>query len=87
VEEVFIRQIREALMLVVIVSIPPLGVALFVGLIINLLQSVTQIQEQTLSYVPKIIAVFLVLLGCLPWMMLQLVHFFQRIIEMIPALE
>ncbi len=86
-EEVFIRQIREALMLVVIVSIPPLGVALFVGLIINLLQSVTQIQEQTLSYVPKIIAVFLVLLGCLPWMMLQLVHFFQRIIEMIPALE
>ncbi len=85
-EELFVRQVREALMLVVIVSMPPLGVALLVGLIINLLQSVTQIQEQTLSYVPKIIAVFLVLLGCLPWMILQLVRFVQRMFAMIPAL-
>lgn len=82
--EIFIRQLREALLIVVLVSAPPLGIALCVGLLINILQAVTQIQEQTLSYVPKILSVFFVLMILLPWMIAQVARFAVTLFQLIP---
>lgn len=60
---------REAIYTIVIVSAPMLLVALVVGLIISIFQTVTSIQEQTLTFVPKILAVFLVMIIAGSWML------------------
>lgn len=62
----------EALFLVIKVSAPVLLVSLIVGLIISIFQTVTSIQEQTLTFVPKIIAVFLALIVLGNWMLTEL---------------
>jgi len=64
---------------------PVLLVSLVVGFLISLLQAVTQIQDFTLTFVPKILAVFTCLLVFLPWMASVLVGFTARIIENIPT--
>ena len=53
-----IKILREALMTTIVVSAPILGVGMIVGLIISIFQTTTSIQEQTLTFVPKIIAIF-----------------------------
>ena len=59
--------VREALMITLLVSAPILGAGLVVGLVISLLQAVTQVQEQTLAFVPKIVAMVLVAILLLGW--------------------
>ena len=70
---------REALFTILIVSAPVMLVALGVGLVISLLQALTQIQEATLSFVPKILAIFAILLITLPFMGEQLGAFTLQI--------
>ena len=65
----------EALFLVIKVSLPVLLVSLCVGLIISIFQTVTSIQEQTLTFVPKIVAVFLSLILLGNWMVTSIVDF------------
>ena len=65
----------EALYLIISVSLPILLVSLVVGLIISIFQTVTSIQEQTLTFVPKIICVFLALVLLGSWMMTEMVDF------------
>ncbi|AEG59525.1 flagellar biosynthesis protein FliQ [Desulforamulus ruminis] len=77
---------REALMLVVILSLPALGVAMLVGLIISILQATTQIQEQTLTFVPKMVAVFVTLIIAASWLLNIAVNFTTRLYEQIPNL-
>ncbi|UCE25058.1 MAG: flagellar biosynthesis protein FliQ [Candidatus Zixiibacteriota bacterium] len=77
---------REALMLTVMVSGPLLLFALVVGLIISIFQAVTQIQEMTLTFVPKILAVALALLIFLPWMINMATDFARHMFELIPTL-
>ncbi|SDG16074.1 flagellar biosynthesis protein FliQ [Desulfosporosinus hippei] len=60
---------REAVGAVLLVGGPILGVALLVGLLVSIFQSMTQIQEQTLSFIPKVIAVAAVMLLLGPWML------------------
>lgn len=60
---------REAIYTIVLVSAPMLLTALIVGLIISIFQTVTSIQEQTLTFVPKIVAVFLVMILTGSWML------------------
>lgn len=75
---------REALMMVLLISSPVLIVGLVVGVVISILQAVTQVQEQTLSFVPKI-AAMLVLSGLLlPWMIMKLVEYSSRMFGAIP---
>ena len=78
---------RIALLQALLIAVPILGAGLVVGLLISLFQAVTQIQEQTLTFVPKIIFVFgiLGLLG--PWLISQIVVFTQRIFEAINGLR
>lgn len=67
--------IRDALGTVLLVSAPMLGIGLLVGLVISVFQATTQIQEQTLTFVPKIIAIFLAMVVFGPWMLHTLVEF------------
>lgn len=72
---------RDAVMVTIKLSAPLLGVALIVGLAISIFQATTQIQEQTLSFVPKILAVFLSIFIFGSWMMTTLREFTLRIYE------
>ena len=75
---------RLAMEQLVRVSLPVLGVALVVGLAVSLLQAVTQINEATLSFVPKLLAVLAVLGLAGPWMLSVLVEWIRQVITSIP---
>ena len=77
---------REALMLTIMVSGPLLLFGLVVGLAISIFQAVTQIQEMTLTFIPKILAVALALLVFLPWMINLLTDFANHMFALIPQL-
>ena len=77
---------RDALMMVMLVSAPMLGLGLLVGIIISIFQATTQIQEQTLSFVPKIIAVFVAILLFGPWMLRLMVDYTRQIFISLPNL-
>jgi len=70
---------RETILTSLLLALPPLGIALLVGLVISIFQAVTQVQEQTLTFVPKIVAVFLSLLFFGPWMLRLLMNFATNI--------
>jgi len=77
---------RDALWVIVVVGTPVLLVALLVGVAIGLLQALTQIQEMTLSFIPKILIVFLSLMIFFPFMMSQLIDFGELLFDRIIAL-
>jgi flagellar biosynthetic protein FliQ len=70
-----IDAIRMALMYTLLLSAPVLGAGLIIGLVVSLVQAVTQIQEQTLSFVPKIAAMLLVAVALMAWLMTKLADF------------
>ena len=75
---------QDAILTVFSVSLPLLGAALIVGTVISLFQTVTQIQEQTLTFVPKFIAIMAMLLFMLNWMIKVMVIFTTNLIGNIP---
>jgi flagellar biosynthesis protein FliQ len=75
---------QSSIYLIIIVLAPVLGTALAVGLIISIFQAITQIQEQTLAFTPKIIAVFVSLLFFGPWMLTHLVDFTRNLLTNLP---
>ncbi|WP_461520240.1 flagellar biosynthesis protein FliQ [Porticoccus sp.] len=77
---------HEALMLTIMLAAPLLLSALAVGLFIGVFQAATQIQEMTLSFIPKLIALALALMIAGPWMLRMLVEFSQRLFEEIPGM-
>ncbi|MCX7913350.1 MAG: flagellar biosynthesis protein FliQ [Thermodesulfovibrionales bacterium] len=74
----------EVLKTILLASGPILLISLLVGLVISILQAVTQIQEFTLTFVPKIIAVFIFLFIFFPWISTTLINFTVNIIQKIP---
>jgi flagellar biosynthetic protein FliQ len=74
----------EVFKTILLTSGPPLLVSLLVGLIVSLFQAVTQIQEFTLTFVPKIIAVFVCLFIFFPWISKVLISFTTTLIEKMP---
>lgn len=82
--EFVIEFAKQAIILTILLSLPMLGLGLIAGLIISVFQAVTQIQEMTLTFVPKILAVFIGLLFAAPWMMEKLISFTTNIITNIP---
>lgn len=72
---------REALWLIIKCSAPLLIVSLVVGLVISIFQTVTSIQEQTLTFVPKILSIFITLILCGGWIMDNIVSFMNRLFE------
>jgi len=67
--------VRQAIILALTVSAPLLLVSLAVGVLVSLVQAVTQIQEQTLTFIPKILAVGVVFLLMLPWILNRLIGY------------
>ncbi|HKJ84271.1 MAG TPA: flagellar biosynthesis protein FliQ [Mariprofundaceae bacterium] len=76
----------QGLYMVLMLSLPALLVALLVGVVISLFQAVTQIQEMTLTFVPKMIAVFVTLTLAAPWMTQKMVMFTRQLMHDIPNL-
>jgi len=74
-ENIIIDIARQTLWLIIKVSAPMLIASLVVGLIVSVIQTVTSIQEQTLTFVPKLIAVFLVLMICGSWIFTEVKDF------------
>jgi flagellar biosynthesis protein FliQ len=85
--EVVLRVVREGLLLVLLLSAPPLLASLAVGLVVGVLQAATQIQDQTLIFVPKLLTVVLVLIALGPMLGAQLLRFTQAVLLAIPALR
>ena len=83
-EAVFYDTLRQGLWTAVIVSLPILGVALAAGLTVGLFQALTSVQEMTLTFVPKLVAIVAVFWATMGFMSENLVTFFQRTI--VPAI-
>ena len=75
--------IQEGIKVIIIVSAPILAVSLIVGLVISIFQATTQINEQTLSFAPKIIAIFLSIILFGPWMINKLVDYTTKLFDYI----
>jgi flagellar biosynthetic protein FliQ len=77
---------QQALTITLLVSAPLLLAALGVGLIVSIFQAATQINEMTLSFIPKLVAMFATLIFAGPWMLTMLVDYMRRLLTSIPGL-
>ncbi len=84
-EQMLLALSREALILMVLASLPPIGASLVVGFLMSLFQATTQIQETTLSVVPKLCAAVLALVLAGPWIAAQLARFTTQLLHALPA--
>jgi flagellar biosynthesis protein FliQ len=76
---------RDGLFTLLTVCTPLLGVVLAVGLLVSIFQAATQIHEQTLSFVPKLLAAFATLAVAGPWMLTTLVDYMRQVLQSIPS--
>ncbi|MBQ9365475.1 MAG: flagellar biosynthesis protein FliQ [Schwartzia sp.] len=82
--DVVVQLGQQALMTVLLVAAPMLGLGLLVGLCVSVFQATTSIQEQTLAFIPKIIAVFVAILIFGPWMLRIMVEYVMNILVNLP---
>lgn len=76
---------RESIELTLLISMPILGVGLVVGVFVSVIQAATQIQEMTLSFIPKVISIFLAVLLAFPWIMDKMITFTRDVFINIPT--
>ena len=76
---------REAIELTLMISMPILAVGMIVGIIISILQAATQIQEMTLTIVPKIVAIFITLIVAFPWIMDKMMTYTTNLFLNLPT--
>ncbi|GAB6165434.1 flagellar biosynthesis protein FliQ [Thermostilla marina] len=81
-----VELVRQALWIALLISAPVLVSGMFVGLVIGFLQALTQIQEQTVAFVPKIVVMAIVLMLTLPWVLIQLLEYSHEVIANIPSM-
>ena len=86
-EEQIVQVMREGLYLVLLVSAPAVLASLVVGLFVNVIQAATQLQDHTISFVPKVVAVFAVLAITGGWIGTQLVRFTDVLLKMVHLLR
>jgi flagellar biosynthetic protein FliQ len=75
----------QTLKLALLLALPALLVGMIVGLLISIFQATTQINEMTLSFVPKVLAISVVLIFTMPWMMNELIDFTKYVFSLIPT--
>ena len=80
-QQIILDIVREGLFTVVLVAMPPLTIGLLAGLIMSIFQTITSIQEPTLAFIPKILAVLLALVAFGPFMLTNLVQFFTNLTQ------
>jgi flagellar biosynthetic protein FliQ len=76
---------RGAVVMTLMIGAPVMAIAVIAGLLISMFQAVTQLQDQTLSFVPKIIAMFVTMLYILPWVMNLMIEYSTELIREIPS--
>ena len=76
---------KEAVLTILLVARPALGIGMLVGLLVSIFQATTQIQEQSLTFIPKIVAVLVSIVIFGPWMLRLLVDFAQRLLANLPS--
>ena len=76
---------RQAIELALLISLPMLGVGLAVGLIVSIFQTATQIQDQILAFIPKVLAMFIALLIAFPWIMDKMINFTAQVLLEFPV--
>jgi flagellar biosynthetic protein FliQ len=79
--EYFVALAKQALFLSLILTAPPVLIAMLVGLVISIVQATTQIQEQTLTFVPKLVGVVVTMVVAGPWMLVQLLNYTSSIFD------
>lgn len=84
--DVVIKLAEQSIYMIIVISAPILLIALGVGLIVSIFQAMTQIQEQTLAFVPKILAVFLSIVIFGPWMLTMLLDYTRDLFQQLPQL-
>jgi flagellar biosynthetic protein FliQ len=84
--EAVISLARQAIQVALMLSAPLLLTALVIGLMVSIFQAATQINEATLSFIPKLVGTFLMLLLAGPWMLQMFVDFFRRLFDIIPQM-
>jgi flagellar biosynthetic protein FliQ len=84
--EMVMNLVRQALEITILVSAPLLLTALVTGLLVSVFQAATQINEMTLSFIPKLLAIFLALVLAGPWMVNLMVDFTRQLISGIPGM-
>jgi flagellar biosynthetic protein FliQ len=83
----FVVQVMfQAINLTLLISLPAVGIGLAVGFLISLFQAITQIQEQTLTFVPKVVSVLLIIAFTSPWMISMMVDFTTTLWNTIPSM-
>lgn len=75
---------RQSIELALMMAMPMLGIGLFVGIVVSVIQTATQIQEMTLTFIPKVVSIFIALLVAFPWMLDKMVTFTRNLILNIP---
>jgi len=85
--ELVLRAVREGLLLVLVLSAPPLLASLAIGIVAGIVQAATQVHDQTLAFVPKLLIVMLVLLASGPLLGVQLLRFTHALFLAIPAVR
>lgn len=83
-DESSVEMVREALLIMLKIVAPILAAGLFVGIIISLFQSVTQIQDQTLAFVPKIVVMVVMAAVLLPWIAMRLAEYAGALLSLKP---
>lgn len=78
--------IRQAILLSLVVAGPMLATALLVGILVSLIQAVTQLQEQTLTFIPKLLSIALVFVLTMPWAISKLVEYLAGVLRSLPTL-
>ena len=84
--DALIETLRQMLWVSILLSLPPLAVALVIGVSVGLLQAVTSIQEQTLSFIPKLVGIFVALIVAGPWMLAVMLDYMRQVFNGIPGL-
>lgn len=75
---------QQAIEMTLMISAPLLLIALVIGLLVSIFQAATQINEQTLSFIPKLVGIFIMLIFSGPWMVTMMVDFIRRLYGNIP---
>ena len=77
---------RQAVEITLLVSLPLFLAALITGLVVSIFQAATQINEMTLTFIPKLVAMFVTLIVAGPWMLTMLLDYMRRLFESIPSM-
>lgn len=85
-QSLIVTQVSKAIILIIVMSLPIILTAMIIGFSVSIIQAITQVQEQTLSFVPKSLCVYGLIIILSPWMLNTMIGFVQNLIQAIPTM-